>query len=197
MSPICIDLTCLGQFNSFGLFFTFSLLYWNKFKIQKCKKFGQQISILFLPNMISRAKVSKVSQHVVLRRVSLKMITLQEIFFCHCTSRQLAGPITTMVVCVMKLVPILVILVVLCGFLALEGQAKKVKKQNTKVRFGKISSGGWQFSIFLCFRQLLSKKNLHGFFFVFSERNNCTNVHFDKIIQLYIRFSQFNLSTKS
>ena len=43
----------------------------------------------------------------------------------------------------MKLVPILVILVVLCGFLALEGQAKKVKKQNTKVRFGKISSG-WQ-----------------------------------------------------
>ena len=48
-----------------------------------------------------------------------------------------------MVVCVMKLVPILVILVVLCGFLALEGQAKKVKKQNTKVRFGKISSG-WQ-----------------------------------------------------
>ena len=69
------------------------------------------------------------------------MITLQEIFFCHCTSRQLAGPITTMVVCVMKLVPILVILVVLCGFLALEGQAKKVKKQHTKVRFGKISSG--------------------------------------------------------
>ena len=32
-------------------------------------------------------------------------------------------------VCVKKLVSILVILVVLCGFLAFEGQAKKVKKK--------------------------------------------------------------------
>ena len=57
----------------------------------------------------------------------------------------------------------IVILVVLCGFLAFEGQAKKVKGQCKKVSFDKISSGGLHFYIIFCCRQLLSKKHMHRF----------------------------------
>ena len=42
--------------------------------------------------------------------------------------------------CVKKLVSILVILVVLCGFLAFEGQAKKVKKKQSAGSKKKVDS---------------------------------------------------------